>query len=125
MSNKEFHQKVLIIYSEPTLLTTDSVDPNIITLLVGTKGALKLSFLLRNDAVDYLVALNWKNEFSDSEYHASWEWISKQIGGNVYGILEDIKDRNIQTKDLDNGIKLISKDDVSALMNENHVIFVY
>jgi len=125
MSNKEFHQKVLIIYSEPTLLTTDSVDPNIITLLVGTKGALKLSFLLRNDAVDYLVALNWKNEFSDSEYNASWEWISKQIGGNVYGILEDIKDRNIQTKDLDNGIKLISKDDVSALMNENHVIFVY
>jgi sulfur transfer complex TusBCD TusB component (DsrH family) len=125
MSNKEFHQKVLIIYSEPTLLTTDSFDPNIITLLVGTKGALKLSFLLRNDAVDYLVALNWKNEFSDSEYNASWEWISKQIGGNVYGILEDINERNIQTKDLDNGIKLISKDDVSALMNENHVIFVY
>ena len=55
----------------------------------------------------------------------SWEWISNQIDGNVYGILDDINERNIQTKDLDNGIKLISKDDVSALMNENHVIFVY
>ena len=85
MHHKTVHTKnILIIYNEPTILTTDSIDPNGLTLLLGLEGGMNLSFLLRNNAVEYLVSSNWKNDFPESEYNASWEWISNEINGNVY-----------------------------------------
>ncbi len=126
MHHKTVHTKnILIIYNEPTILTTDSIDPNGLTLLLGLEGGMNLSFLLRNNAVEYLVSSNWKNDFPESEYNASWEWISNEINGNVYAILEDIEKSIISRKDIDQGIKIISNADVSSIIDKNDVIFVY
>ena len=57
LHHKTAHTKnILIIYDEPTILTTDSIDPNGLTLLLGLEGGMSLSFLLRKNAVDYLVS---------------------------------------------------------------------
>ncbi len=126
MHHKTVHTKnILIIYNEPTILTTDSIDPNGLTLLLGLEGGMNLSFLLRNNAVEYLVSSNWKNDFPESEFNASWEWISNEINGNVYAILEDIEKSIISRKDIDQGIKIISNADVSSIIDKNDVIFVY
>tara|TARA_B100001750_G_C15470976_1_gene579779 strand:+ start:478 stop:858 length:381 start_codon:yes stop_codon:yes gene_type:complete len=126
LHHKTVHTKnILIIYNEPTILTTDSIDPNGLTLLLGLEGGMNLSFLLRNNAVEYLVSSNWKNDFPESEYNASWEWISNEINGNVYAILEDIEKSIISRKDIDQGIKIISNADVSSIIDKNDVIFVY
>ena len=126
MHHKTVHTKnILIIYNEPTILTTDSIDPNGLTLLLGLEGGMSLSFLLRKSAVDYLVSSNWKNDFPESEYNASWEWISDQINGQVYAIKEDIEDSTISEKNIDKGIKIITNNEVSSLIDKNDVIFVY
>lgn len=125
MTDNITQKKVLIIYSEPTLLTTDSVDPNVITLLIGVQGGINLSFLLRGNAVEYLVSSNWMNDFPESESNASWEWISKQISGKVHAIREDIENLNLSITNLDKGIVLISNDELSSLIENNDVIFIY
>lgn len=126
MHHKIVHTKnILIIYNEPTILTTDSIDPNGLTLLLGLEGGMSLSFLLRKSAVDYLVSSNWKNDFPESEYNASWELISDQINGKVYAIKEDIEDSTISEQNIDKGITIITNNDVSSLIDKNDVIFVY
>ena len=126
MHHKTAHTKnILIIYNEPTILTTDSIDPNGLTLLLGLEGGMSLSFLLRKSAVDYLVSSNWKNDFPESEYNASWEWISDQINGKVYSIKEDIEDSTISEQNIDKGITIITNNEVSSLIDKNDVIFVY
>ena len=125
MTDNITQKKVLIIYSEPTLLTTDSVDPNVITLLIGVQGGINLSFLLRGNAVEYLVSSNWMNDFPESESNASWEWISKQVSGKEHAIREDIENLNLSITNLDKGIVLISNDELSSLIENNDVIFIY
>ena len=126
MHHKIVHTKnILIIYNEPTILTTDSIDPNGLTLLLGLEGGMSLSFLLRKSAVDYLVSSNWKNDFPESEYNASWELISDQINGKVYAIKEDIEDSTISEQNIDKGITIITNNEVSSLIDKNDVIFVY
>tara|TARA_Y100000590_G_scaffold264281_1_gene296913 strand:+ start:2463 stop:2882 length:420 start_codon:yes stop_codon:yes gene_type:complete len=118
-------KNILIIYNNPTLLTTDSIDPNGLTLLLGIEGGMNLSFLLRNSAVEYLISSNWENVFPKSEYNASWDWVSNEINGAVYAIHEDIENSNISQESISEGIKIISNDEVSSIIEKNDVIFVY
>ena len=118
-------KNILIIYDNPTLLTTDSIDPNGLTLLLGIEGGLSLSFLLRNSAVEYLIPSNWKKDFPESKYNASWEWVSNEINGSVYAIREDVENSTISEELIPDGIRIISNNEVSSIIEKNDVIFVY
>ena len=118
-------KNILIIYEDPTLLTTDSIDPNGLTLLLGIEGGMNLSFLLRNRAVEYIISSNWEKEFPKSEYNASWDWVSNEINGSVYAIREDIEHSTIPEESIPDGIRIISNNDVSSIIEKNDVIFVY
>ena len=59
-------KNILIIYEDPTLLTTDSIDPNGLTLLLGLEGGMNLSFLLRNSAVDSVSYTHLRAHETDS-----------------------------------------------------------
>ena len=118
-------KNILIIYDNPTLLTTDSIDPNGLTLLLGIEGGLSLSFLLRNSAVEYLIPSNWEKDFPESSYNASWEWVSNEINGSVYAIREDVENSTISEESISDGIRIISNNDVSSIIEKNDVIFVY
>ena len=116
---------MLIIYEASTLLTTDSIDPNRLTLLLGIEGGMNLSFLLRNSAVEYLIPSNWEKDFPKSEYNASWDWVSNEINGSVYAIREDIENSTISEDSISDGISIISNNEVSSIIEKNDVIFVY
>ena len=118
-------KNILIIYDNPTLLTTDSIDPNGLTLLLGIEGGLSLSFLLRNSAVEYLIPSNREKDFPESSYNASWEWVSNEINGSVYAIREDVENSTISEESISDGIRIISNNDVSSIIEKNDVIFVY
>lgn len=118
-------KNILIIYEDPTLLTTDSIDPNGLTLLLGIEGGMSLSFLLRNTAVEYLISSNWEKDFPESEYNASWDWVSNEINGSVYAIREDIENSTISEDSISDGISIISNNEVSSIIEKNDVIFVY
>jgi len=118
-------KNILIIYEDPTLLTTDSIDPNGLTLLLGIEGGMNLSFLLRNSAVEYLIPSNWEKDFPKSEYNASWDWVSNEINGSVYAIREDIENSTISEDSISDGISIISNNEVSSIIEKNDVIFVY
>ena len=100
-------------------------NKNGLTLLLGIEGGMNLSFLLRNSAVEYLISSNWENDFPKSEYNASWDWVSNEINGAVYAIHEDIENSNISPESISEGIKIISNDEVSSIIEKNDVIFVY
>ena len=118
-------KNILIVYEDPTLLTTDSIDPNGLTLLLGIEGGMNLSFLLRNSAVEYLIPSNWEKDFPKSEYKASWDWVSNEINGSVYAIREDIENSTISEESISNEISIISNNEVSSIIEKNDVIFVY
>ena len=118
-------KNILIVYEDPTLLTTDSIDPNGLTLLLGIEGGMSLSFLLRSSAVEYLISSNWEKDFPESEYNASWDWVSNEINGSVYAIREDIENSTISEDSISDGISIISNNEVSSIIEKNDVIFVY
>lgn len=107
------------------MLTTDSIDPNGLTLLLGIEGGMSLSFLLRNTAVEYLISSNWEKDFPKSEYNASWDWVSNEINGSVYAIREDIENSTISEDSISDEISIISNNEVSSIIEKNDVIFVY
>ena len=109
-------KNILIIYEDPTLLTTDSIDPNGLTLLLGIEGGMNLSFLHRNRAVEYIISSNYminKSIFDEIEFPADINGY-----GLDYFFGAQLKTNNVHITHIDNEVFHLGLDDNNKFLEK-------
>ena len=90
---------VLTIFSEPTLLTFDSVDPNVYTLAASSELSIEATFLLLDHAVKSIIdeECNSEDSTDKSQHNMSWSDFAKKHNSTVCVFAEDLENAKFKT----------------------------
>jgi len=125
ISKNKIH--VLTIFSEPTLLTFDSVDPNVYTLAASSELYVETTFLLIDDAVKSIINEECNSEDSENtlQHNMSWSDFAKKHNSTVCVFAEDLKNSNIQKNQVSLSINVIEKNTLGKFINDFDHVIVY
>tara|TARA_B100001013_G_scaffold342783_1_gene269320 strand:+ start:751 stop:1134 length:384 start_codon:yes stop_codon:yes gene_type:complete len=118
---------VLTIFSEPTLLTFDSVDPNVYTLAASSELSVDATFLLFDNAVKSIIdeACNSEDSTDTSQYNMSWPDFARKHNSTVCVFAEDLENAKIMKNQVNSSIKIIEKTTFGKFLNDFDHVIIY
>tara|TARA_B100001013_G_scaffold294647_1_gene194887 strand:- start:109 stop:489 length:381 start_codon:yes stop_codon:yes gene_type:complete len=118
---------VLTIFSKPTLLTFDSVDPNVYTLAASSELSIDATFLLLDHAVKSIIdeECNSEDSTDKSQHNMSWSDFAKKHNSTVCVFADDLENAKIMKSQVNSSIKIIEKTPFGKFLNDFDHIIIY